>query len=218
MWQRDFYDAFIVACPDESVVGKSIGQVADERAVHVVDTFLDLLVEHGKKLRWRTVLANDRPDEVARMLNEPSAIVGFADSGAHLRNMAFYSVPLRTLRFVKERHEAGKPVMPIEKAVYRLTHEAGSWLGVDAGRLQRGDRADLVVIDPNALDERLDAYHEASIAEFGGMQRMVNRSDGAVKYVLVNGNIALDDGSFAPDLGTASTYGTFLPGSFGARA
>ncbi len=210
VWQRDFHDAFIVACPDASVVGRAFGVVARERGVHPVDAFLDLVVEHGRALRWRTTIANDRPDEIAHLVNEPAALIGFADSGAHIRNMAFYSFPLRTLRFVRDRARTGKSVMPIERAVHRLTGEIADWLCVDAGHLREGDRADLVVIDPDALDERLDAYHEAPMEGFGDLRRMVNRSDGAVRSVLVNGRVAFDGGAVAPELGRARGYGTFL--------
>ncbi|HEX9100821.1 MAG TPA: amidohydrolase family protein, partial [Polyangia bacterium] len=180
VWQRDFHDAHIVACPDASVVGRSFGDVADERGIHPVDAYLDLVVAHGRALRWRTTIANHRPREVERMVQESSALIGFADSGAHIRNMAFYSFPLRMLRLVRDAERAGRPVMPIERAVWRLTGELGDWLGVDAGRLRVGDRADVAVIDPAALDERLDAYHEAPMENLGELRRMVNRSDGAV--------------------------------------
>jgi len=206
VWHRDFHDAQIVACPDESVVGRSFGDVADARGLHPVDAFLDLVVEHGTRLRWRTTIANHRPDEVARMVREPSALIGFADSGAHIRNMAFYSFPLRMLRLVRERD-----VMPVERAVHRLTGELAGWLGVDAGTLRLGDRADVGVIDPAALDERLDAYHEAPMENFGELRRMVNRSDGAVRAVLVNGRLAFRDGALQPGLGTQRGFGRFLP-------
>jgi N-acyl-D-aspartate/D-glutamate deacylase len=205
VWHRDFHDAQIVACPDESVVGRSFGEVADERGIHPVDAFLDLVVEHGTRLRWRTTIANHRPDEVVRMIREPSALIGFADSGAHIRNMAFYSFPLRMLRLVRERD-----VMPVERAIHRLTGELGEWLGVEAGTLRSGDRADAVVIDPEALDERLDGYHEAPMEGFG-LSRMVNRSDGAVRAVLVNGRVAFRDGGFDPALGRERGFGRFLP-------
>ena len=48
VWHRDFFDAEIVECPDESVIGKSFGQVGVDRGdLHPVDAFLDLVVEHG---------------------------------------------------------------------------------------------------------------------------------------------------------------------------
>jgi N-acyl-D-glutamate deacylase len=216
VWHRNFDDAFIVACPDEAVVGKSFGEVGKARGIHPVDAFLDLVVEHGKKLRWRSTLANDRPAEVARMMSEPSALLGFADSGAHIRNMAFYSFPLRALRLVRDRARAGRPFLPIERAVWRLTGEIADWLGIAAGHLRVGDRADAVVVDPAKLDERLDAYHEAPMAGFGDLSRMVNRSDGVVDVVLVNGRVAFEVGTIAPDLGRSLGYGTFLAAGSGA--
>ena len=215
VWQRDFYDAHIVECPDSAVVGKTFGEVADARKIHPVDAFLDLVVEHGKKLRWRTLIANHRPREIERMVSEPAALVGFADSGAHIRNMAFYSFPLRLLKLVRDASLEGRTVMPIERAVHRVTGEIGDWLGVDAGHLREGDRADLVVVDPKALDARLDAYHEADMEGFGDLRRMVNRSDGAVECVLVNGRVAFEwkEGlaAFEPAFGRETGFGRFLP-------
>jgi N-acyl-D-aspartate/D-glutamate deacylase len=120
--------------------------------------------------------------------------------------MAFYSFPLRMLRYVRDTK-----TMPIETAIWRLTGEIAEWMGIDAGRLQIGSRADVTVIDPTALDERLDTYHEARMEGFGDLRRMVNRSDGTVSTVLINGRVAFDGTAFAGDLGKALGYGTFLP-------
>ena len=51
VWHRDLGDTNIVEAPDASLVGKSFADVAAERGVHEVDAFLDLVVEHGRKLR-----------------------------------------------------------------------------------------------------------------------------------------------------------------------
>jgi N-acyl-D-glutamate deacylase len=220
VWHRDFGDATIVDCPDRAVIGKTFGEVAAERGQHPVDTFLDLVVAHGRALRWRTLIANHRPAELARMVSEPVALIGFADSGAHIRNMAFYSFPLHLLKIVRDAERANKPVMPLEKAVWRLTGEIAEWLGVDAGHLRLGDRADLVVVDPEALDDRLFAYHEAPMENFDGLVRMVNRSDGAVDAVLINGRVAFQGGVFDRGLGREVGFGQFLPagGKVGAGA
>lgn len=211
VWQRDFHEAQIVGCPEPELVGKTFGEIADTRKIHPVDAFLDLVVAHGTKLRWRTTIANDRPDEIARMMNEPAALIGFADSGAHIRNMAFYSYPLRMLRFVRDRELRGTPVMTVERAVHRLTGEIADWLGVDGGHLRLGDPADVVIVNPDALDARLDAYHEAKMENFGELVRMVNRSDGAVRSVLINGRVAFDGTALAPELGRSTGFGRFLP-------
>lgn len=211
VWHRDFHDAEIVGCPDASVIGRSFGEVADARGVHPVDAFLDLVVAHGTALRWRTTIANHRPAEIARMIREPAALIGFADSGAHIRNMAFYSFPLRMLRMCRDAEAAGRPILPLGTAWRRLSGELADWLGLDAGTLRLGDRADLVVIDPTALDDRLDAYHEAPMEGFDGLVRMVNRSDGAVRAVAINGRLAFEDGALARALGKERGFGRFLP-------
>ena len=123
VWHRDFFDAHIDACPEADLVGKTFGEVAATRGLHPVDLFLDLVVLHGKKLRWHTLIANYRPKEIAWMIQQPCALIGFADSGAHIRNMAFYSAPLRMLRMVRDAERAGTPIMPMERAVHRLTGE-----------------------------------------------------------------------------------------------
>jgi N-acyl-D-glutamate deacylase len=211
VWQRDFHDAQIVACPDPTVVGRSFGDVAEERGIHPVDCFLDLVVEHGRRLRWHTTIANHRLREIEWMMREPAALIGFSDAGAHIRNMAFYSFPLRMLKIVRDAERAGRPVLPVEKAVWRLTGEIADWLQVDAGHLRIGDRADLVVIDPAGLDDRLAAYHEAEMEGLGGLVRMVNRSDGAVSAVLINGRVAFEGGAIDPAVGRETGYGQFLP-------
>ncbi|REE98416.1 N-acyl-D-amino-acid deacylase family protein [Thermomonospora umbrina] len=193
VWHRDFYDAHILACPDESVVGKTFGQVGDERGLHPVDAFLDLVVEHGTKVRWYTTISNHRPKVLDKLSALPEVQMGFSDAGAHLRNMAFYNFPLRLLR---RAHRSG--FMSIERAVHRLTGELGQWYGIDAGTLREGDRADLVVIDPAGLDESVDRPTEAPVEAFGGLDRMVNRNDRAVTATLVAGNLLFASGRADP--------------------
>lgn len=217
VWHRDFFDAEIVGCPDESVVGKSFGQVGVERGgVHPVDAFLDLVVEHGEQLRWRTTISNHRPEVLKKMAQSPTIQMGFSDAGAHLRNMAFYNSGLRLLRHAHDAEKAGKPFISMEHAVHRLTGELGEWYGIDAGTLREGDRADIVVIDPAKLDESLDRYAEHPVESYGGLSRMVNRNDETVTAVLVSGKLAFGAGQAAPALGK-ERFGQFLRAGLPSR-
>lgn len=210
VWHRDFFDAEIVACPDESVIGKSFGQVGVERGgVHPVDAFLDLVVEHGEKLRWRTTISNHRPEVLKKMAQSPTIQMGFSDAGAHLRNMAFYNSGLRLLRHARDAEKSGRPFISMERAVHRLTGELGEWYRIDAGTLREGDRADIVVIDPDKLDESLDRYAEHPVESYGGLSRMVNRNDETVTAVLVSGKLAFAAGKATPALGK-ERFGQFL--------
>jgi N-acyl-D-aspartate/D-glutamate deacylase len=218
VWHRDFFDAEIVDCPDASVIGKSFGEVGQDRGgLHPVDAFLDLVLEHGRALRWRTTISNHQPEVLKQLAREPGIQMGFSDAGAHLRNMAFYNMGLRLLRHVQDAEKAGKPFMKIEHAVHRLTGELADWYRIDAGHLRIGDRADLVVIDPDRLDSSLDAYAEDSVDQYGGMSRMVNRNDDTVNAVFVGGRAVFLNGK-ATDLVGRQRTGRFLRAAHKAPA
>lgn len=210
VWHRDFFDAQIVECPDETVIGKSFGQVGLHRGgLHPVDAFLDLVVEHGTKVRWKTTISNHRPEVLKKLARDEGIQMGFSDAGAHLRNMAFYNFGLRLLRHVRDAQQAGAPFMTVEQAVHRLTGELADWYDIDAGHLRIGDRADVVILDPEHLDERLDEYAEAPVPQYANLPRMVNRNDAAVNVVLIGGRTVVRDGVPTEVLGTQRT-GRFL--------
>ncbi|MDI9917829.1 amidohydrolase family protein [Rhodococcus sp. IEGM 1379] len=206
---RNFYDAVIVGCPDETLIGKNFGEVGDIRGVHPVDAYLDLVVKYGKKLRWRTTIANHRPKYAKKLASSSGVQMGFGDVGAHLRNMAFYNYPVRLLKRVNDAQGDRKPFLTVERAIHRLTGELADWYGLDAGHLRKGDRADLVVIDPAGFDESVEGLFEATVPEYNGISRMVNRSDGAAVATVINGRLVYRDGAFAAGFGIEKT-GRFL--------
>ncbi|MDI6909031.1 amidohydrolase family protein [Nocardioides sp.] len=210
VWHRDFFDAEIVACPDATVIGKSFGQVGVERGgKHPVDAFLDLVLEHGTAIRWRTTISNHRPEVLRKLAADSGIQIGFSDAGAHLRNMAFYNFGLRLLKHVRDAERAGRPFMCVEHVVHRLTGELADWYRIDVGHLRVGDRADLVVIDPERLDATLEEYRECPVEQYGGLSRMVNRNDAAVPAVFIAGRRVVADGAPTPLLGHERT-GSFL--------
>jgi N-acyl-D-aspartate/D-glutamate deacylase len=210
VWHRDFFDALITDCPDSSVIGKSFGEVGVDRGgVHPVDAFLDLVLEHGTKLRWYTTISNHRPEVLKMFAKDSYTQLGFSDAGAHLRNMAFYNMGLRLLRHVRDAEKAGMPFMTVEHAIHRLSGEIGDWYGVDAGHLRIGDRADLSIIDPERLDDSLDEYAEERVEQYGGLSRMVNRNDATVIAVFISGQQVVANGQPTEILGTVRT-GSFL--------
>ena len=211
LWHRDFHDAVIVECPDTSLIGKSFGAIADERGLHPLDAFLDVLIDNGERnVRWTTTVANHRPKQLDKLAAESSLHMGFSDAGAHLRNMAFYNFSLRLLKRVRDAHRAGTPFLSMERAVYRLTGELAEWFGVDAGTLREGDRADFVVIDPSGLNDAVDGYHEEAVPFYGGLRRMVNRNDDAVIATGVNGTVVFRKGQFREGYGQTVKSGRYL--------
>src|ERR1700754_1872920 len=211
LWDRDFHDATIVECPDATLIGKSFGQIADERGLHPLDAFLDVLVENGERnVRWTTIVANHRPKHLNALAVDPSVHMGFSDAGAHLRNMAFYNFAVKLLRRVRDAELAGAPFMTTQHAVHRLTAEVANWFGLPAGTLREGDRADFVVIDPAGLDDSVNEYHEETVPFYGGLSRMVNRNDKAIVATGINGTVVFREGEFRDGYGDTVKSGRFL--------
>ena len=101
---------------------------------------------------------------------------GFNDSGAHLINLAFFDGNLLTLQVAQRRS-----LERVAHAVRRLTREPAEFFGVDAGRLDVGAQADLVLIDPEALRSYdTDANRRMVYREIFEHEQLVNRSDGVV--------------------------------------
>lgn len=159
---------------------------------------LHLARRYDRELRWWFTVANDRPEILERLLFHRYMLPGFNDSGAHLINLAFFDGNLLTLQ-VAQRQSLER----VAQAVRRLTREPAEFFGVDAGRLEAGARADLVLVDPEALRTYdTDANRRMVYREIFEHEQLVNRSDGVVAGVWIAGERVWDGHDFTPALGT----------------
>ncbi|MBS1730532.1 MAG: amidohydrolase family protein [Bacteroidetes bacterium] len=210
VWHRDLSIAYILKCPDKQLIGKNFYQIAEERHEHPVDTFLDLVVEYDKKISWTTTIANDRIEKYKKLYNSSNNIISFSDAGAHLNNMAFYNYPLQMIRRVQESIDNGKPIMSMEKCIWRLTKEQTDWFGLHTGYLSPGMPADICILDPLYLSSVVDEITTAPIEEFNGFIRLVNRNPKTVSYVMVQGKTIFYDDEFVDGYGKTKKFGRFL--------
>jgi N-acyl-D-aspartate/D-glutamate deacylase len=158
---------------------------------------LHLIRRYDRDLRWYFIIANDRPAILRDLLFHPHMLPGFNDSGAHLINLAFFDGNLLTLQIA-----ARESLEMVAKAVRRLTREPAEFFGVDAGRLDVGAQADLVLIDPEALRTYdTDANRRMVYRDIFEHEQLVNRSDGVVAAVYIAGEQVWDGTAFTPVLG-----------------
>ncbi|MGJ8670509.1 MAG: N-acyl-D-amino-acid deacylase family protein [Oceanococcus sp.] len=210
LWHREFADGWVVECPDESLVGKNFAEIGQIQNKDAVDAFLDLAIKYKEGLRWGTQFSAGREKVVRGLCRDPWIHVGFADSGAHLKNLASYNFPLCFLKHIVDADRKGEPFMSIGKAVHRLTGELADWYGIDAGSIREGDRADIAIVNPDGLTDEVLKMCDADFPAFE-MQRLVNRNDDAIDATLINGRVAYQRGvGFADDLGKVQGYGQFL--------
>ena len=162
------------------------------------DFLLHLLRRYDRGLRWWFVIANDRPEVLKELLFHPHMLPGFNDSGAHLINLAFFDGNLLTLQIA-----ARESTQRVAQAVRRLTREPAEFFNVDAGRIDPGAQADVVLVDPQALLRYdTDAGRRMIHRDIFGHDQLVNRSDGVVTAVFIAGEQVWDGRDFTPVLGS----------------
>lgn len=166
--------------------------VADE-----ADFMLQMLRSFDTEMSWYTITANRDIKKVRELLMDPKLLPGFNDSGAHLTNMAFYDVNLRSLKLAAEGGESDVSYM-----VKRLSKDAANLFGVERGTINEGDIADLILLNPKKLASYDGEQHVKRIfREEFQHEQLVNRSDGVVPLVLINGKEAWADERFSEAFG-----------------
>ena len=188
--QNQFDDVLTKA--EEKLVKTDFFWVADEG-----DFMLQMLRTFDTDLSWSTVTANRDLKVVRELLMDPKLLPGFNDSGAHLTNMAFYDVNLRSLQLAAEGGDEDVAYM-----VKRLTKDAADVFGVAGGTIYEGDVADLILIDPKKLqdydgEKNVQRVHREEFKH----EQLVNRSDDVVPLVMIGGHTAWENNNFDSDLG-----------------
>jgi N-acyl-D-aspartate/D-glutamate deacylase len=177
---------------EQKLVQKDFFWIADEG-----DFMLQMLRSFDTDLTWSTVTANRDLKVVRELLMNPKLLPGFNDSGAHLTNMAFYDVNLRSLQLAAQGGDKDVSYM-----VKRLTKDAADVFGVAGGTVDEGDVADLILIDPEQLANYDGEGNVQRIyREEFQHEQLVNRSDGVVPFVMIGGHAAWENNEFTSDLG-----------------
>ena len=173
----------------ESLVGRTVWDVAQELGADPLDTFLDLSL--AEDLRMQFVLAAPpspkRQAVVEALINSPLVMAGSSDGGAHL--LSFCGADYST-RLVSEWTPQ---VLSIEDAIARLTSIPAASYGItDRGTLEVGKAADVLLIDRAQLSAgETPRYVRDFPAESG---RYVVDATG-YHSVIVNGETLLRDGA-----------------------
>jgi len=157
--------------------GRSIAEVMTERGTDAVDTMCDLLLEED--LRVNQVTSGPWSETLHHFVVHPVGMFGTDSTfiGAKPSPRTYGSFPRVLGEFVRERALLG-----LEEAVAKMTSAPASRLGLtDRGLLRDGLLADVVVFDPETV--RTNATYDEP-----------RRYPDGIDYVLVNGQLVVDDG------------------------
>ncbi|MEJ7585502.1 MAG: amidohydrolase family protein, partial [Acidimicrobiales bacterium] len=175
---------------NEGLKGRVVGEVAAERGADPFAALIDIVVADD----LRTVLWPIPPDgddaswELRRQVwDDPRALLGGSDAGAHLDRMC--GAPYTT-RFLGDMIR-GRRLVPVERAVELITDAPARLFGLrQRGRITEGWQADLAVFDPATVG----AEHASLVHDLpGATPRLTAASNGVVR-VLVNGQVTVADG------------------------
>jgi N-acyl-D-aspartate/D-glutamate deacylase len=167
--------------------GRRLSDLAAERNAEPFDVLLDLAAEEPT-MRIGAMLANDDPDEVAKLITADHCTFGLSDAGAHVSQLCDAPQATDLLgNWVRD-----KQIMPLEEAVRRLTSQQADIYGfAERGRIAAGKAADVVVFDPDTVSpgplRRLRDFPANS-------ERLTADEPIGIRHVLVNGTPIQTDG------------------------
>ena len=184
MWQSQVqvatYDGIVISsvssAKNQAAVGRSLTEIARIRKVEPADALFDLLLEEGMQVAM--IIHSQSEEVVAKFMRLPFQTVGTDGIRGAKPHPRLYGTYPRVLgRYVRE-----KRVLTWREAIFHMTGAAAQRLGVrDQGLIHVGRRGSVTVFDPNRIIDR--ATYEDPTKDPEG-----------IRYVLVNGQIALEDG------------------------
>jgi N-acyl-D-amino-acid deacylase len=166
------------------LTGKSLAEVGKMRGISPEDAAIDLVIEDGSRVGLAYFLMNE--DNIRRQVALPWVSFGSDEAGeapegvfllsaAHPR--AYGNFARVFADYVRKDH-----TLRLEEAVRKLSALPADNLSLtDRGRLKRGAFADIVVFDPNAIQDHASYKDPHQLAT-------------GVSYVIVNGKMAIKDG------------------------
>jgi N-acyl-D-aspartate/D-glutamate deacylase len=167
--------------------GRTIRELAEMQGKRIIDAFLDLVVEEKLQTRFVQLIRGFDREVMSQILNYPNAYIGLSDAGAHVQFRGGYGYSSELLGYWVRRQK----IMTLEQAVKRLTFDLAQGFGIyDRGLLQPGLAADIVIFDPDTIDN----LPEEKVYDLpGGAWRMKELAKG-VHYTVVNGEVLLEHG------------------------
>ncbi len=164
--------------------GRSLADVAGEVGGDPAAVALDLLADSGGRASVMLFAMSD--DNLAKWLRLPYVAIGSDSSSRSAEGITAEGKPHprsygTSARFLG-RYVRDNAMMPLAEGVRRLTGLPASRLGLDRrGVLRPGAFADITVFDPDAIADQATYQHPQQYST-------------GVRYVLVNGAVALADG------------------------
>ena len=188
---------------NQSLVGKTLGEIAELRQTTPVEAMIDLSLEEDLDAHFLAADMGHNDDErVSALLGHPRVHIGASDGGAHILSFSTYGdTGYLFSRFVRELDALG-----LEAAVKKITADTASIWGIpERGQLQPGYVADVTIFDPATIDRGAEYY----VQDVPGDGSRYVRDSVGVDTVIVGGQVAWQSGDGYREV----QQGQILPGA-----
>ena len=173
-------------------------EIARREGKHVIDAFLDVACADDLRTTWGTPLKTYDKEQMREVVNDPLAIPGISDGGAHTKFITFGAYATEYLTHIVREYE----LIDLETAHWALSALPAQAAGFeDRGIIKEGMPADIVVYDFDNL-KMLPAYKAWDYP--ANEWRLARKAEG-YRWTLVNGEVTFDDGEC-----TGATPGVLL--------
>ena len=161
--------------PDSTLEGHTIAEIAQMQGKDPVTVIIEMMRAAGPNIGIMATAMDE--GDLARFVASPRVMFSSDGgiSGAHPRG--YGSFPRILGVYVRD-----KQLLSLPEAIRKMTSATAQFLGLtDRGLVAPGKAADIVIFDPATIADRGTKTHAA-------------QSPVGVHYVLVNGEVVLDDG------------------------
>jgi N-acyl-D-aspartate/D-glutamate deacylase len=200
----------VVDAADERWLGRSLGDLVDERGGHPSDVLADFVLANDCRPGVVSVgVANGDPAQVAELFGLDGVVIGSSDAGAHVQMLcASGDTTLLLTRHVRDRGD-----LELERAVWELTGRPAEIFGfADRGVVAEGRAGDLAVFD---LDE-LHWDDDVLVDDLPGGAARLRRPEGGYRCTVVDGVVVQEAGELTGALPGRMLHGESERGRRGA--
>ena len=177
-WAAQWDDQLIVKVnrPEaRSLIGRTIGEIANERGADPLDTALDLVIEEGQF--WVAPIIK-RQSDLDRLLSHPLGVPvtdGMAMHPVKHRDLGIMPKTFGSFPQILGRYVRDAGVMTLEHAVHQMTQVPAERVQLrDRGVIADGMAADLMLFDPGTIANRATEKGDVAARPAGISRVMVN--------------------------------------------
>lgn len=178
MRKRGGKDALLLSGGDGNmVVGRTLGEEAEARGKDPIDTAIEIIFEGGSNIANFAI----NEDDMRAFMQKPWVMTSSDGSYGHPRKFATFPTKYR-------EYVVNKEFITLQDFVHRSTGlTADTFKLCDRGYIAPDMFADIVIFDADEFAARADFVNPRELSV-------------GVKYLLVNGGLAIDEGTLTGDL------------------